>query len=78
MTAKTPEQIAAHWQDTIEDEEQFRDLIVWLQNDSAYGYAEAAKARDRGNAVGAWLAPQIQAAAAHSAAIARHLMLGQA
>jgi hypothetical protein len=75
---RTPVEIANHWQDSVESEEDLRELIIHCQRDSAYCYAEAAKARDKANAVGAWLAPQIQAAAAHSAEIGRHLMLGEA
>jgi hypothetical protein len=47
------------------------DCAIWLQNDAAYLYREAAKARDSEKPASDWVATQIQNNAARSAKLAR-------
>ncbi len=75
--SRTPVQIANEWSGTCNDE-QLRDVILWLQRDSEYVYGRA-RATLEGDALAKrWLAAKMQDAAAHSAEIARHLMFGEA
>ena len=50
------------------------ERAIWLQNDAAYLYGEAVKARDSGKPASAWVAARIQDSAAHSARLAREIM----
>lgn len=47
------------------------DAAIWLQQDSAYLYREADKARDSPKPAYDWVARSIQASAAHSAWLSR-------
>lgn len=47
------------------------ECAIWLQNDAAYLYGQAAKVRDGGKPASDWVATQTQNNAAHSARLAR-------
>lgn len=65
------------WLKTARDDDMDQDTnddAIWLQNDAAHGYKWAAIYRDRGTSTNDWVAVKVQAAAAHSARLARQRM----
>lgn len=51
------------------------DAIIWLQRDAAHAFKLVEKYRS--NPIPEFLVPPVQQAAAHSAALARDLLIGE-